>query len=224
MVKTIASEQEIHSNVSRKWAYKSFYPRDGFGSTVRALGKYLHRNTLSQEQRKFMETLYADLVLTRRHRIATMQAKANLLAVKGGTSGDLTKFCDKVFGDSWKDISKSEEPVYDCKVIVSLPNVRKIPGYTLSHAYISIKKEDSRHAITGFFCKGKPYVLDSVELQAIEQDWTTKKMEAFVPDHYGKHASWHKRTSRFVHIRTPKGVVPNRNDRGYRPKLRKLVQ
>lgn len=223
MVKTIASEQEIHSNVAKKWAYESFYPRAGFGSTVRALGKYLQGKGLPQGQRKFLETLYADLVLTRQHRLATMQAKENFLAVKGGTSSDLTKFCDKVFGDSWKDITKSNDPVYNSKIIVSLPNVRKIPGYTLSHAYISIKKENPpNHVIAGFFCNGKPYVLDSVELQAIEQDWTTKKMESFVPCKYGKHASWYKRGSRFVHIKTPKGAVPDRNDRGYRPKLRKL--
>lgn len=83
-------------------------------------------------------------------------------------SKNMKNFMKNIFVTNW-----GYEPNKD----VYLSNkVKPVPGYRLNHCIMAMAAEkDSGHAVTGYFCNGKPVVFDSNARNYLDIDWRTER-------------------------------------------------
>lgn len=126
---------------------------------------YYFKGNKNESQNKYKNVnLIANLSMAQKEYAKGMNGSNSSYA-----SENVKNFMRNVFGNNW-----STKPGKDIYII---KNPKNTPGYTLSHAIISMSSRKSLfgHAVTGYMCNGKPIVYDSNANRYLDIDWRSKR-------------------------------------------------
>lgn len=150
--------------------------------------------------------------------IANLSLEQNNAAkgLKGGccyhNSSNIKTFMKNIFGNNWS--LETGKDIYLTNAIKS------VPGYRLNHCIIAMRHDKGGHAVTGYFCKGKPIVFDSNSNSYLDIDWRSKRgikqLELYYKMFYSKNSKINIHYNTIFYIKTTPKFI---NDPYITPRL-----